>query len=130
MFLVKLHLNVVLEILLIVQFKFFKKNDCRLMPKEDSLKKLGWLIYKWLRYLSFLTFISVPIIFSFKKINLFKWLFKLENGDRWKYLFGWSWVTIKLSPAGLGLWHDWPPPPPLNVNHHLHFEYSRSRKYT
>ena len=49
-FVVELHLDVVLQILLAVKFAFLCDKICRLIPKEDSLKKFGWLIYKYLTF--------------------------------------------------------------------------------
>ena len=50
MFLVELHLDVVLEVLLVVRFEFVSdKFGEKKKTKEDLLKKLGRLIYKWRR---------------------------------------------------------------------------------
>ena len=44
-FFVKRHLNVVLEDLQVVGSKLLFDETCRYLPKEDSLKKIGWLLY-------------------------------------------------------------------------------------
>ena len=51
-FSVELQLDVVLEVLLVVRFEFLV-NPVELIQKEDSLKTLGWLIYKWRRCFTF-----------------------------------------------------------------------------
>ena len=51
-FFVELQLDVVLEVLLVVRFEFLV-NPVELIQKEDSLKTLGWLIYKWRRWFTF-----------------------------------------------------------------------------
>ena len=50
MFLVELHLDVVLKVLLVVRFEFLL---LKLVGKYQKKKKLGLMIYKWRRYLSF-----------------------------------------------------------------------------
>ena len=54
-FLVKHHLDVVLEVLQVVGSKFLFYKTCRDLPLEDSLKKLRRLLHKWGRYLTFWT---------------------------------------------------------------------------
>ena len=56
----EIHLDVVLEVLLIVGIDFFSTKLVdryyrMMISQEDSLKKLGLLIYKWQRYFNFST---------------------------------------------------------------------------
>ena len=46
-FLVELYLDVVHKVRLVIGFEFLANKTCRYIPKEDSLKKLWWLINKW-----------------------------------------------------------------------------------
>ena len=50
---VEIHLDVVLEVLLMVGLDFLFYQTCRWLSQIDSLKILGWLINKWRRYLTF-----------------------------------------------------------------------------
>ena len=52
-FFLEIHLDVVLKVLLMVGFYFIFYKICRQISQEDSLKKLGILSYKQLRYLTF-----------------------------------------------------------------------------
>ena len=46
-FLVELYLDVVHKVRLVIGFEFLANKTCRYIPKEDSLKKVWWLINKW-----------------------------------------------------------------------------------
>ena len=53
-FWVERHLDVVLEVLQVVGSKLLFYNTCKYLKWAHSPKKLGWLLYKWRRYLIFL----------------------------------------------------------------------------
>ena len=68
-----------------IRFLFYK--TCRKISQEDSVKKLGWLIYKWGRYLTFWTLekrkekrnIEVSKNFNFGNLKRVKVLTKAEK---------------------------------------------------